>query len=66
MKVAFSIKVFADVKTILNSYNVVLSNDEIDVLKLAELEKVELSTNAASFADNFFFTHKADCNLNFL
>ena len=31
MKVAFSIKVFADVKTILNSYNVVLSNDEIDV-----------------------------------
>ncbi|MDD7611917.1 MAG: hypothetical protein PUJ82_13500 [Spirochaetales bacterium] len=44
----------------------VLSNDEIDVLKLAELEKIELSTNAASFADNFFFTHKADCNLNFL
>lgn len=39
MKVAFSIKVFADVKKkkILNSYNVVLSNDEIDVLKLAEL-----------------------------
>ena len=66
MKVTFSIKVFADVKTILNSYNVVLSNDEIDVLKLAELEKVELCANAASFAGKFFFTHKADCNLNFL